>query len=76
MVIEDRDERPLLIAGLDLLQAAEEPVLKLELNYGKDHGFLYLLFLCAGGRCPGTWWPGSRKAGEELKRLLWSTSQT
>lgn len=35
-VIEDRDERPLLVIGLDMLQAAEDPIVKLELNYGKE----------------------------------------
>ncbi|CAK9038127.1 [Fructose-bisphosphate aldolase]-lysine N-methyltransferase [Durusdinium trenchii] len=46
-VIEDREERPLLVMGLDLLQAAEDPVLKLELNYGKEGAVLGL-----GGRGP------------------------
>eukprot|EP00435_Cladocopium_sp_Y103_P069754 s475_g33.t3 len=46
-VIEDRDERPLLIIGLDLLQAAEDPVIKLELNYGKEGAVMGL-----GGQGP------------------------
>jgi len=35
-ICEDRDERPMLIMGLDLMQAAEDPLVKIELNYGKE----------------------------------------